>query len=481
MADRLRRAKDILKNRTSDYLEAVTKTYAKYQEGSPTYITYYQFDANASSHDQTLEAVDSLIGNNSPKKYKKIFDVIVYGVDALDISNQLSERGLLSTMSGELVFIPNTVRPYPGDFFVFDYEGLEEHLFKITDVQYDKASPNKYFKCQYTLSQYNVDEIEGNTDNEEYTVNYDTENGSNTGVITKADAALNDSVEKVIDSLIDKYTKLFYNDDLDTFVATDYDTYYWCPYLQHFLHETKALDKNEKELLTEIYIMDINEADNHNIYQEKVYRESLFRSVEIQNSNLSFPMNFIDITNFDLKSVRNLPFFNSPLNFKMISPIKNELLGYKSAANIITGDGQTTFDKVDHKFKLHIMDDLHLQSRIQQLDEMGDEYKVGDVIYECRNHELEPTGIFMTVDEIDPETFEKYIEIKEVGIDSLMKTNINRPELELFNIIKSYLNGTLEVSEDLLNMINSMYYESSIKNYIFLPLVIFALKSTLKS
>ena len=42
MADRIRRQRDIIKNRTSAYLDAATKDYTQYLEGSPTYLVYYQ-------------------------------------------------------------------------------------------------------------------------------------------------------------------------------------------------------------------------------------------------------------------------------------------------------------------------------------------------------------------------------------------------------------------------------------------------------
>lgn len=95
MADRLRRSKDVLKKKISNYLQATTSgVYLKYFEGSPTYITYYQLDSKASLEDVGLENVNSLVGRNTPNKYKKIISVPVWGVDALDVSNELNERGL---------------------------------------------------------------------------------------------------------------------------------------------------------------------------------------------------------------------------------------------------------------------------------------------------------------------------------------------------------------------------------------------------
>jgi hypothetical protein len=47
----------------------------------------------------------------------------------------------------------------------------------------------------------------------------------------------------------------------------------------------------------------------------------------------------------------------------------------------------------------------------------------------------------------------------------------------LFDLVKCYINGNLTVTTDLLKEINSHYYEASIRTYILLPMVIYALKS----
>jgi len=105
----------------------------------------------ATREDSGLETVHSLVGANSPHKYKKIEDVCVYGVEAMDISTELQERGLLSDISGEFYFLPNSIKPNSGDFFIFDYDGLEEQLFRISKVEFDKIHPRKYYKVQYSI------------------------------------------------------------------------------------------------------------------------------------------------------------------------------------------------------------------------------------------------------------------------------------------------------------------------------------------
>lgn len=326
MADRLRRQKDIITRRTDAYIEATTKDYAKYYEGTPTYVTYYSVDRDASTEDIGLEATNSLTGFDSPIQYKEISEVKIYGIDALDVSNEITERGLQSNVSGEFIMRPDSgIAPVAGDFFSFNYSGMEDHLFKITDVQFDKITPNKYYKCSFSLYPYNIDGIVNNVSGE-YTVSY---NDDGTSVIESGSAATTEAAEKLVDSMIEKYTSMYYDEDMDSFVYFEPQrgVNYWSPYLQHFLHETKALTPYSSELLTEIYIADINEPDYPKVYKERLYRESIFRNIQIQNPETTFEQSFLALDDANLKLIRNLPFFNSNDKYQIIRPLIKDKTG----------------------------------------------------------------------------------------------------------------------------------------------------------
>jgi hypothetical protein len=314
MADIVRRQKDIITRTVDKYKQTTLKDYAKYFEGSPTYVTYYQLDSVATQQDTNLENVNNLIGANSPNKYKKIEDVVIYGVDALQISNEISEKGLQSLISGDFVLLPDSIRPYPGDFFVFDDSELQEHLFRINDVQFDKASPRKFFRCAFSLYQDNADLILGNIEGD-YVLDYQSIAGETSAVLKKEDAALSENVKKLVDGIIDKYNTLFYDEDMDTFACRIASTEsadllsLWSPYLQKFVHDQKVLEKYSDSFMTEIYVNDINQSTNREIFSDLGYFNSIFRRMEIY-SPATFDNSFMSRDQvYDLKSTRNLPFF----------------------------------------------------------------------------------------------------------------------------------------------------------------------------
>lgn len=478
MADKQRRTQDLIKRKVSSYLSATTEGYTKYLEGSPTYIIYYQLNSTASLQDQALENVNSLFGNHSPKKYKKIYNVPVYGVDLLDVQNDIAERGLTTSVSGDMIFLPDTVRPNSNDFFVFDYDGMESHLFRINDVQFDKLTAKKYYRVAYNLYPNNAEEIFDNVI-EEYDCEYttaDAETGmSKINIVPKSEAANNDLIKNVSDGLIDKYTSLFYSDDNDMFLCKEGGVSYWSPYLQHFLHETNALRTYKDDFMREFYFLDITQYENPEIYDDTLYRDSLFRNIQIKNPDINFSSNFMEISPYNLKMTRNLPFFMSTDKYALVKPIKEgDLDAYINAFPILFRNNTPIFGDVDHYHKVHIMDNLHLQ-RLEPY------IKNGEIVYECNRHELEPTKIFLTFEREDRTG--KYKELEDVSIQALLKPETNTSifsNMFYFNIIKDYFNGTLVVDDALLDSISSHYYTKSLDDYIFLPLILYIIKQQIK-
>jgi hypothetical protein len=355
MADKVRRQKDLVTRTVDNYKNTTLKDYAKYFEGSPTYVMYYQLDSVATRQDTNLENVNNLLGANSPNKYKKIEDVVIYGVDALQISNEISEKGLQSLISGEFVLLPDSIRPYPGDFFVFDDSELQEHLFRVNDVQYDKASPRKFFRCSFSLYQDNSDLILGNVEGD-YVMDYKSVGGEVGAVLKKEDSALSESVKKLVDGMIDKYNSLFYDEDMDTFafvgtsVAGQSLMSLWSPYLQKFIHDHKVLEKYTDNFMTEIYVNDIGQKTNRGLFSDLAYFNSIFRKVE-QQEMMSFENSFmaVDLA-YNLKSTRNLPFFHSAGDYSALQ-VRADDSFYSGAFHLLFQNFDQTFGSSQEAYK----------------------------------------------------------------------------------------------------------------------------------
>jgi hypothetical protein len=500
MAEKLRREKDIIKRTVSGYLEATTKDYIKYLEGSPSYITYYQLDDIATKQDGSLENVHSLTGKNTPNKYKKIEDVVVYGVDAMDISNEISEKGLQSVITGEFILLPDSIKPYPGDFFVYDYDGLRDHMFRIENVQFDRASPKKYFRCAYAIYPENPDLIltnlvkDENGKDQTYVMDYDNIGGQDNAIVKKADAVVGENAKLLVDSLISKYTNLFYDEDMDSFVfktekipfAIDDSKQIvnlWSPYLQKFMHDTKLMTGYKKEILTEFYINDIDERSNL-FFTDLGYMKSIFRKVETQDKELIFENSFMGIIEYNLRETRNLQFFHTADDYR-VAHIYNNNSFYPQAFHILEQKYHQKFESLpnSHKFvnESDIPEDIQNGDILYRISPTNEYIPIDVVKVFDDEHILPITFNFLMKTEKELEDYLEGLEDEEIdSIKEILNNYLNNSQF-LFGLIKSYLLGNLTIDENLLKKLNNYYYDVSFKNYILMPIVIYILKRKISS
>jgi hypothetical protein len=485
MAEKLRREKDIVQRNVNKYLEATTQDYTRYFEGGPTYITYYQLASEVSKQDSSLENVHSLIGSNTPNKYKKIEDVVVYAVDQMDVLSSIEEKGAVDTITGEFVILPDSIRPFPGDFFTFDYDGLRDHLFRINDVQYDKASPKKFFKTSFGLFPDNAELIYSNLTKDDsgkdvtYVMEYSNIGTAESSVITKADSVAAETLKKMVDSYIDKYINLFYDEDMDAFIHYGNEIYelngetltreigYWSPYLQKFMHNNRVIEKFKKEILSELYVYDITQGSFPDVFRDAGYRESIFRKVETQDKNLTIQNSYIGVSGYNLMETRNLQFFHNQKQYRLLSLYEGSPSFYLEAFNFLYGNPTEFIMPFDEKYSFNepsstgfVRESFHEE---------------GDIIYGLINGQLNKAYRLRTDGLLDK------------TMDSVELTDIvnNGTDLDISNdlllfTLKRYLENPignpLKISDLDPLVLNNFYMEQNIKNYVLVPIFIHIIK-----
>jgi hypothetical protein len=527
MADKLRRQKDLITRTVDRFKETTSVDYARYFEGSPTYVTYYQLDDIATKQDEALENVHSLIGRSSPNKYKKIEDVVIYGIDALSISNEINDRGLESLITGDFVLLPDSIRPDAGDFFVFDEQDLTDHLFRINDVQYDKASPKKFFRCSFSLYPDNSELIFDNVI-DDYVLDYQERSGENFAVVKKADSVTAEKIKLLVDSMIDRYKTLFYDEDMDTFVGrvdsfqtkvvinTDsgiifegqpvflvstsngYDgvrrvtgsetvlgyavsnipansfgrirteskvlANIWSPYLQRFLHENDIMTKFDDKFMEELYISEIREALNPRLFSDEAYHNGIYSRV-IRQLPLTFTNSLVEYDYiYDLKSTRNLPFFHGTLQYASLL-LYRDASSYFNSFHLLYQTPSDIFGTYPSELKF-------AEGSSVDISEMA----VGTIFYE-----VSASGA-----PIDIYRVETVNSVKTPVSVSFESATTLTNEL-LYNIISRYLitntadANYLVINEALILQLNNEFMGASIKNYALVPLVIYILKEKIRS
>jgi hypothetical protein len=207
----------VLNTHIENFQEQLERSYSQYQEGSYIPVIYYQIDSGRSRVDGSLDAAQNIIGSSTSKKYKKIVGVPMYGVsNGINYELEMTDTSFRNMSSGQGYLAPGTIKPNADDFFVIDRQGLSNHLFKVTNIDFNTANPNKYYQVSFELYQNSASEITGNVSSE---YKFLIENmGSNQNTIIKtADDYLMQKAKDVVDTLIDKYVFSFYDYAYDTF------------------------------------------------------------------------------------------------------------------------------------------------------------------------------------------------------------------------------------------------------------------------
>lgn len=469
-----RRAKDIINRTNNNYVRALKGDYSKLLEGGYNYITYYQINDRASIHDNTLETYHSKTGKNASYKYNRIYDVALYGSNPFDLQNVYGERGLLTNVVGEGVFLPGTIVPVSGEFFTFDLDDYRNELFEVTDVQWSDMGPEKYYKISYVLYQENVDEVYGNVE-EDYVMQPNEGNSSggdngtgNGSVIKKADAAHADDLKNIYDSLLKEYVKDYFDEETNTFVYRmddDACSMLWSPYLQHFLCSNKILNYFTKDIMTELYLLDIDEFDNKDIYKESIYRKSIFKAVEQQKNIIGDLGTWACISDKNLR-VRNLPFFFSPKPYKLLDMGNMDTYMYITGFNFFLTDEKHPFSKAEKYQKFITPDDLNddlIYSHIQ----------IGDLLYQ-----LDPENKLFPI-----ETY--YVADGGIVLPASGKDLINSEESYtndlLFLTIKKFINKNLTLDKDFVCQMKNYFADVSVRNYIFIPIILYIMRQMIEN
>ena len=95
--------------------------------------------------------MDKILGAQSPIRYSEVKNFPIYGMEMIQLDLDEAEEGITSSYDGgELIILPDTIIPYPDDFFIIEHKGME-FLFRVTAVNYDTIKSNNFYKISFTI------------------------------------------------------------------------------------------------------------------------------------------------------------------------------------------------------------------------------------------------------------------------------------------------------------------------------------------
>ena len=186
--------------------------YYLFNDKTASVCTYYNLNTTMTTLDEATRDNYAELTANSPLRFNKINGFYIYGISRIEPNLEINEYGLEGdNVDGEIVILPNTVVPYPGDVFTLNQLG-DKYLFKITHVNPNTLDTGSVmYKAHYTLC--GSDGLQTIEDKVVKTFKFIYSNlGSNFASLIEDETYLKLSeVQAVSTMLKDYYIQLFYD------------------------------------------------------------------------------------------------------------------------------------------------------------------------------------------------------------------------------------------------------------------------------
>jgi hypothetical protein len=429
--------KQLQQNAIESYLNQVSNDYSNLMEGSPTFVTYYSKDGLDSTQDQGLENVVKIVGTESPIKYNKVKEFAMYGIQQAEIQTAFDDFGLDTTFQGDAVVIPNTIKPLPQDYFSIFYNG-DELLFRITEVQTDKAKGAKFYRIQYELSRDQVQLLDEQI-NKNYEMDYSNFGTGDRVIVEEEAGKTSKQIDDLSYALIDLYDHNFRDQKFDIFTFNYQGINLYNRSSVLFIKNNNLFVR--KGYYNAIYVQDLY-ADNGSF--DQFYDQTIYSALEYKDKSYlaleNFYAQFID--------VESMPFYQYWQPY------------YYCQYSIASGDQQTTYNPADYS-------DNNIYKNMQYADFWND--------YKSVVQQVSINSPYVTPHN---DSFVSNIQNNLVyGVyDSSGNVISEDPRFALENIIIKYLNGNLVLNSDFLNYVNGLNIRPNLQAFLLIPCLLFILK-----
>lgn len=239
--------RDTVEDVTGIYNTLIDNPLYQFNDKKPTLCTYYNINKDFSSLDPGSKLQMDNIGSDSPIRYNRIYDLMLYGFNRIELQMNNDDFGLeAEKIEGECYILPNTIIPTEGDYFEVSHIKDSTWLFMVKDVQKDTLdNGSNVYKINYKLEYLNNIDIQNKI---VYNFRYlDVREGTNIAKIVRCEDY---DIAKLMDEkavmLKGYFQELFYNKRVQTFIYSDLTEFrVYDPFMIEFLIRNGILDNGE--------------------------------------------------------------------------------------------------------------------------------------------------------------------------------------------------------------------------------------------
>lgn len=228
----------IVDENITKFEERMNSKVIRFVDHTPVYTEYYHIINTETTTDDGYVDIESLVGARSPIRYQKINQFPLYGIESLVPQIQDADYGLDSTIEGDAIIMPGTIKPLQNSFFIINHVKIPA-IFRVTEIAYDNVRPDNYYQIHFRLEfidEERIKQLEAKVleDCECVLENIGSENRC---VIKSKDYIQLEKIHTMYSDMVTMYLELFYNATHNS-VLTRYGTkhHLYDPFLSHFIN-----------------------------------------------------------------------------------------------------------------------------------------------------------------------------------------------------------------------------------------------------
>ena len=282
------------------YINQIIDTYAKNKVGqyskfldkAPIYVTYYHINEALSRADVGTGNIESELGTTSPIRFNKIKNFPIYNIPELKPDIEYDETGYdIELDCNDLVILPNTIKPRPGDYFIVALPGVKEYLFRVNNFRYNTIQSNDFYMIDCDVKDIGTDLEQKRIKNqivEIYLTIFENIGTADRCFVRTSDVDYLNGLSDLYHKLRDFYRNAFYIRDLNCFTyqtgkwsETGRPIYRYDMYLESFINKSHIYyDENSEESLM-LTPADVVDGSFHFTFDMTLYNALLEKSLEL--------------------------------------------------------------------------------------------------------------------------------------------------------------------------------------------------------
>ena len=221
--------------------------YSKFLDKNPIFVTYYHICNTLTRTDTGTGGIEDEIGPKSPIKYNKILQFPMYNIPEIKPDVVWDETGYdIDLDLSDIVILPNTIKPTPGDYFLLDFPGIKQYLFRVNNFRYNTIQSNDFYTIDCDIKDIGIDlEDKSMKTNivDEYQTVFDNIGTQDKCFVKSSDISYLNSIVDLYYKLRDYYRDAFYKNDLNTFtcrIGSNEGIPMWVcdPFLEAFINKS---------------------------------------------------------------------------------------------------------------------------------------------------------------------------------------------------------------------------------------------------